>query len=211
MGCAGCGDCPEGAWHLHVTVARYHEHSGRRVDYVSATGFGIDMRTLGYHPVSVWNAFHDDPPEVAPNDKRVRGYREHIPTQHFRGTEARATHELFVMGHRLKKMGWVPIRLKIEGDPGIVTPGRALYHEAHVKIPATLSWIRDVGLAYPVSVTNKNTILTVRDERLTEVRVRMREMREQCKHDGLVLTDESRIEVCVLDTAPELDERWLRQ
>lgn len=204
MSCAGCDDCPQDAWHLHVTVDR----GGDNV-HISATGFTIDMNQLGYRPVSVWNVMQGDPPDATYGDPRVRSYREWIPTQHFRGSEAKATYELFVMGHRLKNLGWIPRRLKIEGDARLVTSGRALYYEAHVKPKEPLSYVRTIrlnGEYLAISVSKESPIVTIRQSSLEELNHQFWLLSNVCDLRDV----KRRVEACVLDTAPELDDEWLK-
>lgn len=190
MTCAGCDDCPQDAWHLHVTVKPPHQWSFTDI----TRALECDMVRMGARPVVVTNHFaprHNRPP-----------YKELIPTKHFKGSESNASREIFKMGVLLNNSGWRVKRLKIEGDARSmrIPEGRALYYETHIK-------------GAPIDGAPRSTnakgqaILTVRRGTLRDVRDACLNLFADTGHECPVL----RIEAIVLDTAPELDHDWINQ
>lgn len=192
-------------WHLHVTVSP--NRNWHIADISSA--LAVDIRTHNIKPVVLTNVFDD----------HRRNYKELIPTKHFSGSEAEATRELFHMGVLLNNSGWRVRRLKIEGDPshrlqqtsvegGALVRQRAIYYECHVKIsPGLVLVARNLHMA--ISTTAKNTFATVRHPTMGYVYSKASELIATAfQYDGLVRHME--IEAAVLDTAPELDDDWLR-
>lgn len=190
MGCAGCDDCPQDAWHLHVTV-QPHRSWGMRD---TADAIVKDTETIGTKLVRVTNTFRTGHP--------VRNYVELIPTLHLKGTEAEATWKLFNMAHRLSNNGWHIRRLKIEGDASKVQVGRALYFESHVKIQEEhVKFVH--SRRWPVSRTTNNIVVTVRDQSLGVVMDRATQVIPEFQLH--------RVEACVLDSNPTMDREWLAQ
>ena len=175
MGCAGCDDCPQDAWHLHVTVLES--------DTTVLEGL---IRRHGGKVVRITNVMSDS----------SRNYDEIIPTCFFRGSESHATMRLFQVACELEQRGFEIARLKIEGDARAVPTGRALYYEAHLK---NLDEWRAGRL--PLSIN-------ARDEKIWTVRhgdwMTVRNLCDKLR------VESARVEACVLDTAPELDDEWLR-
>lgn len=183
MTCGGCDDCPQDAWHLHVTVQPHW--SWTLTDVASA--LQRDIERHGVKPVVVTNHFRDG-----------RSYKELIPTKHVVGTESEAARTLFNLGILLNNAGWRVRRLKIEGDARRVPPGRALYYEAHVKASR-------ITHVLPRSTNAKGEdIFTVRDVDLMTVRQTL----NGWWPDGAI---SHRIEAAVLDTRPEMDEEWINE
>lgn len=185
MSCAGCPDdeCPADHWHLHVTVTPPPTWSFADVQ----TALMIDLTRANMRPVVVTNHYRD--PARPP-------YKELIPTKHHKGTEASATRELFQMGVLLNNAGWRVRRLKIEGDPRTVRPGRALYYETHIKpsIPTRLD--------LPLSVNVRGErIYTLRRGTIGLVNSVMLGIGITCP----------RVEAAILDTAPEMDDAWINE
>lgn len=193
MSCAGCDDCPDGHWHLHVTVERRDGMPG----YISKTGYELDMRRLELRPTTVLNIMRDE----------SQNYREHIPTRHFAGSEAKATALLFDTAIDLARLGYWPKRLKIEGDARMpIRIGRALYYEAHAKVPMTPQRALELIDNLPISVTKKHVVATIRGHSVGEV---MNILTDASAMLGIDPRN-ARVEACVLDTAPELDDAWMR-
>lgn len=191
MSCAGCDDCPQDAWHLHVTV-RPHRTWGI-TDLARA--IEKDMEHLNAKLVRVTN--------VVP---RGYNYTELIPTRHVKGTEAAATESLFRMTHLLSNSGWQIKRMKIEGHPASVAQGRALYYEAHAKIqPEHVSLAHTLHL--PISMSKDKIIATLR----YPDPLRINDMWNIMHDKGMTLGQPLRIEAAVLDTNPDLDREWMMQ
>jgi hypothetical protein len=191
MTCAGCDpkDCPQDAWHLHVTVLPHWSWSLSDV----ASALRRDVERHGVRPIVVTNHFRD--PARSP-------YKELIPTKHFRGSEADASREIFRMGVLLNNAGWRVKRLKIEGDARSmrIPEGRALYYEAHVKNPS-------VDLGFPRSTNAKGDVIqTIRKHVMRDVRDSA--LNAYADRGVCPLL---RIEAAVLDTNPQLDEEWINE
>lgn len=188
MSCAGCDDCPRGAWHLHVTVGsvlRNEFWSGSEYQQLEL------IRVLGYKDVCVRNLMPDG-----------SDYNEIIPTINYVGSEAKATAKLFEMGAELLRVGFTIKRLKIEGDPMQVAAGRALYFEAHIKGFGKIDW------RLPTSVNLKGEkIRTLRKKTLLDMQLQFDQWWDTT--NGELDVRKHRIEACVLDTAPELDNAWM--
>lgn len=192
MSCAGCDDCPQDAWHLHVTVQPHWSWS--LTDVASALQRDIERHDI--KPVVVTNHFHNTP---------ERSYRELIPTKNFKGTEAGASREIFRMGILLNNAGWRVKRLKIEGNPANIREGRALYYECHLKNTGLSP------LAAPCSTNVKGDhIHTVRRETILDVEDVVYRLLIDMGHPHLPLPP-LRIEAAVLDTNPDLDKEWINQ
>ncbi len=191
MTCAACDDCPQDAWHLHVTVKPPREWGFADI----SRALECDMVRLGMRPVVVTNVFVKTP---------ERNYKELIPTKHVRGSEAEASREIFRMGTLLNNAGWRVKRLKIEGDARKVISGRALYYEAHVKNPS------HPDARVPRSTNAKgDEIYTIRHHAMGHVYEHA--LRLQGHNDPWRAPINVRIEAAVLDTAPELDHDWINQ
>lgn len=171
-------------WHLHVTVQPHWTWTLR--DVTDALRRDIERHDI--KPVVITNHFRD--PARKP-------YRELIPTRHFQGSETDASREIFRMGVLLNNAGWRVRRLKIEGDPRVVTPGRALYYECHLRNLPSL----DISL--PRSTTPRSTFHTARRQSMISLREFVLPNIPSEIHDDV------RYEVCVHDTAPELDADWI--
>lgn len=190
MTCAACDDCPADAWHLHITVKPPREWGFADI----SRALECDIARLKIKPVVVTNHFRDARPP----------YKELIPTKHFKGSEAEATRELFRLGTLLNNSGWRIRRLKIEGDARVVTPGRALYYEAHVKNPS------HPDARVPRSTNAKgDDIYTLRHPAMGNVYENA--LRLHGYNDPWRAPINVRIEACVLDTAPERDNEWMNQ
>lgn len=188
MSCAGCDHCPEDHWHLHVTVAG---------DFRTILADRCAELSRPAKLVRVTNVMRDG-----------SDYVESIPTLHFRGTEAHAVHALFDMACELQHPArpYMVTRLKIEGDARVVPPGRALYYETHLKDLVPEAEVRAKNLRLPRSLNaREQSIYTVRYPVYGQVyELAWSLLRNDTKR---VL----RIEACVLDTAPELDDAWINQ
>jgi hypothetical protein len=190
MTCAAdCDTCDPDAWHLHVTVEP--APAWARADVAKALLY--DAKKHDFESVVVTNVIPRDPRTGRPE----RTYRELIPTRHLRGTEAEASAEIFRMGVALNNAGWIVRRLKIEGDARLVYPGRALYYETHMKNPP-----RATNL--PISRNSRGDVIhTLRRSNKDDIKLALFN----------IFGDDAeypRMEACVLDTAPELDDEWMR-
>lgn len=184
MTCATCDDCPQDAWHLHVTVRPHWSWTLKDV----ASALQRDVERHGVRPIVVTNHFRT--PGRPP-------YKELIPTKHFRGTETDASREIFKIGVLLNNSGWRVRRLKIEGDARTVPHGRALYYEAHVRDRAASGHL-------PWSVNAKGEVIyTARRTYLFDL--------NNLLDRTIPITAARRIEAAVLDTRPELDEEWINE
>lgn len=193
MGCAGCDDCPQDAWHLHVTVRPHLRWS------LTDTAKAIEQDIIGegIRLVHVTNVFREP----------RRNYVEMIPTQHLKGaSEGEATFKLFMMARLLSNRGWRITRLKLEGGAPRVVRGRALYYEAHAKIQPEHETLAH-SLRLPLSRTKDKMIATIRNTYPEDVDQTWNYMH----YLGMTLGQPMRIEAAVLDTAPELDNEWINQ
>lgn len=194
-------------WHLHVTVKPHANWTLHDV----ASALERDVIHHGMKPVVITNHFRDP---------RRMPYKEIIPTKHFSGTEAEATRELFNMGVTLNNRGWRVKRLKIEGNPELpevcelpksgaayAIRQRALYYETHIKID---DWEVPMAVKHGFAISSTgNTarmIATYRHPALGNVYEHGVHLMGAFDRDEVV-----HVEAAVLDTAPELDEEWLRQ
>ncbi len=196
MTCARCDtdDCPTDAWHLHVTVAPHK--SWNRVDFTRALVH--DAQKHSFRPVVVTNVIPAQPAHGRPE----RFYRELIPTRHVRGTEAEATREIFQMGVLLNNAGWRVRRLKIEGSASRVPAGRALYYETHLKN------LNPLPKFVPMSTNQRGDMIhTLRKHTMDDMEIAL----DSVFVDFIGNLDQrpTKIEACVLDTAPELDDEWM--
>jgi hypothetical protein len=171
-------------WHLHVTVKPHWTWTLRDV----TEALRRDIERYDIKPVVITNHFRD--PARKP-------YRELIPTKHFQGSETEAHREIFHMGVLLNNAGWRVKRLKIEGDPRVVTPGRAIYYECHLR---NVQWIDHL---LPKSTTARSTFHTGRRQSTIALRELVLPLLPRELHDDI------HYEACVYDTAPELDADWI--
>lgn len=145
MGCAGCDECPEDAWHLHLTVRG--EHSVQL------------SREYGYEPAVVQNLFWLDASRTELIcTKYAKGPYQEVLTTLVRDACAIASGRVDVL------------RAKIEGAPGAVPS--PLYYETHVKMRSTdvTTWSAAVRTRFPaVSAIGDKRIVTVRALTLKEL------------------------------------------
>lgn len=191
-----------GRWHLHVTVKHVVWGVDPRI-------FEKDCLALGIRPVVVRNLMIDPGEE---------GYDELIAALHFEGTLAQAQHELVTMSCRMARCYWTPTRAKIKGSPEILgsSVNRAdlpvCYWEAHLSVPKTddsIRWLRRVsiqGWRPALSVSGDRLTATIRGDRNMVVTTLARLESELF---GRVSVLKRRVEICVMDTKRELDDRWL--
>lgn len=214
MSCASCDDCPADKWHLHVTVVRaFDQTSTRAFDQTSVEPteylYARHCAQIGACPVLVTNLL------LKEKWLEDEAYVERIPTIHFSGTLAKAQHEIVLLACNLTRLGWFSTRAKIEGSPSLASRHEHpfCYWEAHVSVPRTpeslriLRGVRIEGWRPPLSTSDGRLIVTVRAPRRAEVDVKV----DRLEHElfGRVVVLKKRTEVCVMDTAPELDDRWL--
>lgn len=204
MGCGGCEECAPGHWHLHVTVDR---DDPSETGLWRGTSLDIDCERLGARKVGVTNLIWDEGPYA---HLAQRSYRELIPTIQFRGTEAEATDTLIVFCHHLLRWDYRIVRAKIEGDPALVSYGRALYYETHVKFPNAIGLLAGFSVKkLAVSRPKKEYVyVTFRRRTITELCAVAGPFREEY---ATWIIGQPRTEACVLDTNEKMDEAWLAQ
>lgn len=198
MGCAGCEDCDNTAWHLHVTVDR---EDRTNTGLWRGTSLDVDCARIGAKPVRVTNVIWPWGGD---------SYEEIIPTLSVRGTEERATADLISFCAQLLRWDYKILRAKIEGAPTLARPERALYWETHVKYDHVVGVRASLECAkIPVSMVRGSRedvlIATLRGSR---EEILAAAARLPCQQHIL---EKPRLEACVLDTNRGMDSRWLGQ
>ncbi len=188
MSCAACDNCPRDTWHLHVTVASKILTPADEAHFRDK--YGIKF-------VRVHNMVQDQP-----------GYPELIPTMHVKCSEAVAIRRLMDMHHVLLSHGFGILRHKIEGNAStIVGRDRVLYYESHLKNLLPEAEARAKNLRVPLSINARGErIYTIRHPAVGHV-YELAWSLSRAEEDH---TRTPRIEACVLDTAPELDDSWMK-
>lgn len=212
MSCAGCEDCSDIHWHLHVTVRR-HSFSNDWTPW-----FAADCQRIGVKPIRVWNHFHKDRdhwPRKKGDTYQNQAYEEFIPTLNFLGGESEATAVLFQMGRMLEESGYSVERLKMEAGPNVASERRSLYAETHVKIKNIMgARARAHVLNVPMSTIGHmvdgegHFIVTGRYQTIAMCNTFIDRMKKEFTHS---VVGEPRVELCTLDTNPGKDRAWLAQ
>lgn len=220
MSCAGCDDCPDTHWHLHVTVDK---PDGVWSDTWKQY-FSEDCIRVGAKAVRVTNVFHADnnqkwvDPRTLPkgvNPYVTKSYEELIPTVNYHGSETEAARNLFNLGVAFVRMGYRVVRLKMEASPNVASEKRMLYAETHVKVKNIMGARARASILYvPMSIVGVPVdgegyfIITGREPTIGHCHSFIDHMKKEFTY---CIVEEPRVEICTHDTNPELDKAWLSQ